>query len=85
MEGEITVTVTVRGLKNPDAAAMPVVNMIKRSMHMVEGIHGQFGAEIAVEAPGRSEHLILAGYEWQRVRDSNSRGSDPNCASDAAP
>ena len=74
MEGEIKVTVTVRGLKNPGTAVNAVVNMIKRSLFLVDGEPGRFGAEIESTAPGRAERLVLEDGEWRRERDSNSRG-----------
>jgi hypothetical protein len=76
VEGEVEVTVKVRGVKNPDAAVIPLISMIKRALFHVDGKPGEFGAEIRASGPGRSEVLTLdmASGEWRRERDSNPRG-----------
>lgn len=80
-------TVTVHGLKNPDAAVTPVISMIKRALFLVDGKEGEFWAEVRSTAHGRSETLTLdqGGVMWRRERDSNSRGCDTNCRSKTAP
>lgn len=76
------VTITIRGVRNPETAERHVTNMLKRSLYLVDSLPGEFGARI----DGPSESIELdENREWQRVRDSNSRGCDPNRASNAAP
>lgn len=77
MEGEIRVSVTVRGLREPNLAAMTVVNQVKRSLFMVNGDAEDFGAVIESVAPGmcEPERIVLDDGEWRRERDSNSRGT----------
>lgn len=53
---------TVRGLRNPEAAVRQAVRMLKRSLYLVEGKPGEFGARI--DAPGISIELD-ANREWR--------------------
>lgn len=79
---EVTVTVTVRGLLDGQQGETAITSMIKRALYMVDGAPGQFGARI--EGPSGAIELDGNG-EWQRARDSNPRGSDPNLLSGQAP
>ncbi|MCW2930005.1 MAG: hypothetical protein JWM19_967 [Actinomycetia bacterium] len=87
MDDELKVTVTVRGVRNPHVAVTRIMNLLKRSLYLIDGEEGSFTARI--DAPGVSIELD-ENREWQvaegqRVRDSNSRGGDPNRVSTAAP
>lgn len=88
MDGEVIVCVTVKGLKTPPGqAANVIVNQVKRALFMIDGGE-DFGAEIinCIPALARWDVSVLdEDREWQRVRDSNSRGPEPNGTSNAAP
>lgn len=88
MKGEITVTVSVTGLREPNLAAMHVVNHIKRALFGVNGYPGEFGVVIESMAPGMTEPeriVLLPDGTWQRGRDLNPRGPEPNVVSSDAP
>lgn len=88
MEDQITVTLTARGLKNPESAVRAVTALFMRSMYLVDGEPGEFCVEITSVKPGAAgpERTVLAdGGRWRRERDSNSRGTEPNGVSSAAP
>jgi hypothetical protein len=65
---QIEVTVTARGLVEPNLAAQHVVNLLKRSMYLVNGKPGEFEVTISATAPGmtRPQRTVLAGGEWRR-------------------
>ena len=83
MGDELKITITVRGVLQPTVARTRIVMMLKRALYLVDGIPGKFTARID-GAPGGSIELD-ENREWRRVRDSNSRGCDPNTLSGRAP
>lgn len=88
MEDKLNVRISVGGLAtDPAVAAQVLVNRLKRALFQVTGHPGEFTAEITVFLPGDLDgtRTALVDGEWQRVRDSNSRGFDTNRASNAAP
>jgi hypothetical protein len=88
VESDITVTVTVTGLREPNLAAMHVVNHVKRALFGVNGYAEEFGAVIESMAPGMNEPeriVLTPDGTWQRGRDLNPRGPEPNGISSAAP
>lgn len=52
MADDVTVTVTIRGLANPDVAANAVVNFIRRALYYVDGIPGEFSSVIECQRLG---------------------------------
>jgi hypothetical protein len=44
--GEVTVTVTMRGLSDPAETALQVAMFMKRSLYQVHGKSGEFAAEV---------------------------------------
>lgn len=88
MDGEVIVCVTVKGLSTrPGVAANVIVNQVKRALFKVDGTE-DFGAEIINCVPALNQWEVIAldeHLEWQRVRDSNSRGDLPNLLSGQAP
>lgn len=83
MADEVKVTITVRGVRQAaETAGIVIANHLKQSLFALDGIEGKFGARI--DGPQGSIELG-ENREWQRVRDSNSRGTEPNLASNQAP
>lgn len=77
----------VTGANNPNLAAVAITAMMKRALYLIDAGEG-FGARIEWQAPGMCgpEAMTLdENREWQRVRESNSRGGEANRASNAAP
>ena len=79
--GELAVTVTVSGLADPGQAEVAIVAQLKRALYLVNGT-GDFTARI--DGPSGSIGLDER-REWQRVRDSNPRGTMPYLLSGQAP
>jgi hypothetical protein len=88
MDGEVIVCVTVKGLVTPPGtAANIIVNEVKRALFKIDGGE-DFGAEIINCVPPLAKwdvSVLDENREWQRVRDSNSRGVATNGISGAAP
>jgi hypothetical protein len=83
MDDEVKMTITIRGVRNhPSVTENVITTALKRALYSVGGIPGEFGARI--DGPCGSIELD-ENREWQRVRDSNSRGADPDTLSRRAP
>jgi hypothetical protein len=70
VEGDLSIEVSVRGLRDIDAAAQAIVNQVKRALFLVDGDPGLFGADIRVRCAMRSPvemidiGLSSPGREW---------------------
>jgi hypothetical protein len=90
MEGEsVHVTLSVRGAKDPQAAARRITSLLKRSLYLIDADQAVFAAEIEIKValPAPADYVVisLADGEWQRERDSNPRGPEPHVISGDAP